>query len=171
MLPGEGVTPDLSRRETLRSGVVASVPLLAGCTGSDEDGESDNPDAGTDSYGVHVRNESEITYGVSLKVVVPETGETPFQKTVTVEGGDTRAWSEVITGEHEQVLIAEFPDRSPVLEYGSGKHRGNFWITPGADDAPDVEYLDVVLQYKTYNDVGKKRHHLHVTHEETDVGG
>lgn len=165
------MTPDLSRREALRAGTVASVPLLAGCTGDDDEGETDHPDEGTDSYGVRVMNESELTYTVYLKVVVPETGETPFEETTTVEGQETKTWSSVITGDLEQVLIAELPDRTSSMEYAGGKKKGNWWITPGAEDAPDVRFLDVVLQYKKYNDVGKKRHHLHITHEETDVQG
>lgn len=162
--------PALPRRDALRLGTAASLPLLAGCTGGGDDG-SDHPDAGTDSYGVRVDNRSELTYTVDLRVVEPSSGERRWEKTVDVEGESTREWTSVITGDTEQVLVAELPKRTPRVDVSPGKYRAIFWITPGSEDAPDVETLDVILEYRSDDDYSKKKYWISITHEETDVTG
>lgn len=165
------MVPDLSRRDAIRTGAVASVPLLAGCTGSDDEGEeTPHPDDGTDSYGVRVRNESELTMTVDLKVVVPETGEYPWEQTASVEDGNQRSWPSVITGDAEQVLVAEVTDHTPEVELGRGREKANWWITPGDEDAPDVRFLDVLLRFKKGEPHWDKAIWVQITHANSDVG-
>lgn len=165
------MTPDLSRREALRTGAVATAPLLAGCTGSNDEGdETPHPDEGTDSYGVRVRNESDLTMTLDLKIVVPDTGEYPWEKTATVEDGTKQTWASVITGDLEQVLIAEVTGHTPEVELGRSRKKVNFWITPGEADAPDVRFLDVVLEYRKEREHWDKGIWIHITHDETDIG-
>lgn len=167
------MTPALSRRDALRVGV-ASVTMLAGCSGSDDgddDGATPHPDEGTDSYGVRVENRApedyepkrhgdpdNLTYEIDLKVVYPWSDEEPpWEKSVTLDPGESTAWESVVTGEREQVLSAKLP--------GGGVHEhcervaATYWITPGSENAPDVRYLDVIVDY-TY---ARSRHK-----EETD---
>lgn len=163
------MTPDLSRREVLRAATVATAPLLAGCTGSDDEG-TPHPDEGTDSYGVRVRNESDLTMTLDLKIVVADTGEYPWEETATVEDRATRTWASVITGDREQVLVAEVIDHTPEVELGRSRKKANFWITPGEEDAPDVRFLDVVLEYRKEREHWDEGIWIHITHDETDIG-
>lgn len=189
------MTPELSRRDALRFGA-ASASLLAGCTGSDDG--SQHPDAGIDSYAVRAQNgvpedfepptaspgrelppPEDLTYEVDLRVDYAwSDDESPWAESVTLEPGDSREWQSVITGDREQVLVAKLPEREAALSE-CNPLSAVFWVTPGSDTAPDVTYLDVVVDYPLAHHLYEedseegervRDHAIYVDHDELDRG-
>lgn len=134
----------LTRRRLLRSATAGAVPVLSGCSGvlpGSSDGTTD-PDAGTDSYGIFLANDLEKAATVQIEVALPFDDETAFDETVEIATGKSKEWNQVITGEKEWAVSGELKDPDTVDRLSSD----SLWITPGSEDAPDVENVRVEVK-------------------------
>lgn len=142
------MSPPRTRRDLLRATGPVTLGLLAGCGGANPVGGSPtptatpNPDLGRDSYGILARNETDREPTIRARVTRPFEDVTIFDETVTLAAGEQREWNRVITEEKEWAVTAalqgdvDTPDRLA---------SDSLWLTPGEDDAPDVENIEVVL--------------------------
>jgi hypothetical protein len=93
------MVPEPTRRTLLRSGSVLAATALAGCSAVPGWSDSNDPDAGTDSYGVLLTNEIDEAYTVTITARSRGDSETVFDETVEVGADDSREWNQVLTGE------------------------------------------------------------------------
>lgn len=154
-----------TRRALLAASGAGTVTLLAGCSGSDGGGggsptptATPDPDLGRDSYGLRIRNEGVIELPVTVTVTQPFGDETAFDRKVTMPPESSREWNQVITGEKEWAVKAEIHDVDPPNRPTSD----SLWITPGQEDSPDVENVEVVMVH----DEDMEQTKLFVTHDE-----
>lgn len=127
----------LPRRTVLAAGATAMGTAVAGCSGGSDDDSTPDPDEGTDSYGIHVFSEADETQEVHVRVTPTWEDQTLFEETVEVDPGEDRTWNGVITEEREHAIVARIRD-------GETRHeRGNAFVTPGDDGAPDDANVQV----------------------------
>ncbi|QLG63873.1 hypothetical protein [Halorarum salinum] len=129
-----------TRRRVLRT-ATALASTLAGCSsaGDGSTPDPDDPDAGTDSYGILARNLSGTTYGLGIEVTRTWEDEVVFGETIELDGGDEREWDGVITGAGEWSVIGRVDD------HGAEADSDGLRLGLGDDDAPDVANVRVIV--------------------------
>lgn len=130
------------RRAVLRSGGIVAAAALAGCSAIPFVGDTENPDAGTDSYGVFLVNEHEAAHDVTITVQNRSADEQVFEESVTVEPEAEREWDEVLTEEAEYIVEAVV-DAGAFYDQNNQNQRTVF---VGASSSPDVENVLVRVQ-------------------------
>jgi len=125
-----------SRRTALQLGT-AVAGILAGCSG---DGGSSDPDAGTDSYGITVRNRRDEEHDVAV-VAQPIDGDPVFEQTVTAVPDEPKSWDEVLTEPGQTQVKAILVELDG--EYSERLTRASNYVTVGGEGAPAV--ADVVV--------------------------
>lgn len=148
---------DVPRREALQALTAAFAGGVAGCSGlvggdgspgtdvtSDGCGGTTPEDAGNDAYGVLIHNRLTDTLEVTITVQEAWGDEEVWNVETSVEGGGgCKEWDNVITGEKEYAVTAEMGHvRGP--QHDSSR----LYITPGADNAPAVENIAVILEIR-----------------------
>lgn len=93
------MVPEPTRRSFLQSGSLLAATSLAGCSAVPGWSNSNDPDAGTDSYGVLLTNEIDEAYTVTITARTRGDGETVFDETVEVGADESREWNQVLTDE------------------------------------------------------------------------
>lgn len=136
------MVPSITRRTVLCSGSLAAGAALAGCSTLLGSSEPDDPDAGTDSYGVALRNELSEAYTVSMVARPVVGGDAVFEKTVESEPGTEQEWEQVFTEETQFVLEASVDHEAFRDQFSQVKG----YVNPGGSNAPAVENLVVVLE-------------------------
>ncbi len=130
------------RREMLATTGSVVLGALAGCSGiGGTPTPTPGPDAGTDSYGLLVKNSLAGGHEVYAKATQTFGDPTPLEQTFTIDANGERVWHGVMTEPVEykvRVKIDEavqqevqFAKSSPLVD--------SVFITPGDEDAPDVE--------------------------------
>jgi|AntDeeMinimDraft_5_1070356.scaffolds.fasta_scaffold26208_1 hypothetical protein len=138
------MTLQQTRRAVLATGTSLAVTALVGCSavpgfGPDSDGAG--PDAGGDSYGIVVSNDTDETYPVT--VTAGPRGEDPFfEETVESTPDEDHEWDSVLTGEGLFVVAADV-DAEHFHEELSQTQRT---VTVGTENSMDVEDVLVYLR-------------------------
>lgn len=136
-----------TRRALLASGSTLAATALAGCSavpGFGPASESSEPDAGTDSYGIVVRNSTETSYEVTVKA--SPRGEDPFfEKTVESTPEEDVEWDSVLTGDG-MFLVEASVDDDHYLEEVSQPIRN---VVVGSENSPEVDDVLVLLQERS----------------------
>lgn len=122
------------------------MPTLSGTPG---------PDAGTDAYGIVAYNATETERDVTVVVELAWEDETPLEETVTLAANEAREWDHVLTEEKEYVIRAELPPDGNSNVEATPAESENRWLTPGSEDAPDVENVGLVAQTFETQDGGE----------------
>jgi len=134
---------EYNRRHVVSTGVGVLTLTLSGCSGLlGDETSTPGPDAGTDSYGVFVENQTADPQKLHVEVTQPFGDETPLDETMSMDGGATRNWNRVITNNAEYVVKAAINDAIDA----SGKSdikSDSMYVTPGSEDAPDVEDMKI----------------------------
>lgn len=125
-----------TRRHVLRTGGVLAATALAGCTAlSGDDGE--DPDAGKDSYGIRLENDTDETHSVTITAGPHGGDETVFEETVESEPGNPQEWDQVLTEEQIYVVRANVDHDEFVEEWGNPVRT----VSVGAENSVDAENL------------------------------
>ena len=137
--------PSQQTRRTVLSGASAlAATALAGCSavpGFGPESESGGPDAGTDSYGIVVENDTEDTHPVT--VTAGPRGEAPsFEETVESTPEENHEWDSVLTGEGLFVVEAAVDSEHFFAEASQTRRT----VTVGTENAPEVSDVLVHLQ-------------------------
>lgn len=156
----------VSRRALLRRGAAVTAPLLSGCLGGSEPTPTE-PE--TERYGLSFRNGADQPMSVRTVVKRPDSGELLWETELTLDGKATRQFDGVVTEPVEQVVIAELLSVTETARVEAYHTQSNFWITPGAEDAPTVEDLKVITNIVDNQYSPKLRYVVGVTHEESDT--
>lgn len=126
------------RRTVLHLSGTTLTAALAGCSG----GESTNdPDAGTDSYGITVKNSLDESFDVSV-YAKPIDGDPVFDRTVTVEPEEPKSFDEVLTEDGMTQVKAEILGVHHVFD--DRYKLGSNYVDVGGENAPEV--ADVVVE-------------------------
>ena len=140
--------PSQQTRRTVLSGASAlAATALAGCSavpGFGPESESGGPDAGTDSYGIVVRNSTETSYEVTVKAS-PRGGDPFFEKTVESTPEEDVEWDSVLTGDG-MFLVEASVDDDHYLEDVSQPLRN---VVVGSENSPEVDDVLVLLQERS----------------------
>jgi hypothetical protein len=137
------------RRSALHLGG-AVLAALAGCSGGDD--SSSDPDAGTGSYGITVRNLRDEPYDVEV-VAQHIDGDPVFDRTVTAVPDGPKSWDEVLTepGMNQVKAHALTEHVSDRLEHGSN------YVDVGGENAPDVTDVAVEVYGHLVNEDPEER--------------
>lgn len=144
--------PSWSRRETL--GSISALSLLSGCAGlgggtPTETGTPD-PDAGTERYGIVLRNIAESDVRIKIEAKQPfDEDPVKWERTMDLSVGEEHTWSGVLTEQAEYSVVANLNEAIDGPVDGLRKQRAlsaNIWLTPGSDTAPDVAKIHVVVE-------------------------
>jgi hypothetical protein len=133
-----------TRRALLATGSTLAAIALAGCSavpGYGPRSEDSGPDAGKDSYGIVVENDTDRTYPVTV-TAGPRGGDPFFEETVESTPDEDREWDGVLTGEGLFVVEAAV-DAEHFYEEQSQTKRT---VTVGTDNSPAVEDVLVYLR-------------------------
>ncbi|WP_232687209.1 hypothetical protein [Halobacterium zhouii] len=133
-----------TRRRVLRTGGVLTATALAGCTALSGNGSKD-PDAGTDSYGVRLENETEQTQSVTISATLHSGGEPVFEETVESAPDEPQKWDQVLTGEQTFVVEATVDHEHFIEGMGSNVRM----IVVGASNS--IEARNVVVTVAPYD--------------------
>jgi hypothetical protein len=125
-----------SRRRVLRTGGVLAATALAGCTALSGGGGED-PDAGKDSYGIRLVNDTEETHSVTITAGPHGGDETTFEETVDSEPNDPQEWDEVLTEQQIYVVRATVDHDEFVEEWGNPVRT----VSVGAENSVEAENL------------------------------
>lgn len=137
----------IPRRTALAACIAALSAPITGCAGfggSDEE-DTPDPDEGPDSYGVHLFNRSDTEQTVGLLVEQPWEDEIVFEKTVHVDGGDSRTWNGVIVDEGVEHAVAA----SVEVDDEDDDPSSSTWVTPGENAPPDTNVTVRVSEVTT----------------------
>lgn len=145
--------PSWSRRETLGLGTASALSVLAGCAGlgggTPTETDTPDPDAGTNRYGIALRNTSETDVRIKVEVKQPfEEDPVKWERTLDLAVGDEHTWSGLITEQEEYSVVANLNEAIDGQIDDLGKQRAfseNLWLTPASDTAPDVAKIHVVV--------------------------
>jgi len=133
-----------TRRAALAGASALAATALAGCSavpGFGPESDDAGPDAGGDSYGVVVSNDTEQTYSVTV-TAKPRNGEPFFEETVESTPEEDVEWDGVLTGEGLFVVEANV-DADHFHEQPSQTRRT---VTVGRENSPAVEDVLVYLR-------------------------
>jgi hypothetical protein len=128
-----------TRRALLRSGGVVAAASLAGCSLLSGSSGSSDPDAGTDSYGVLLTNETEQTYTVTVTARPRSGGDPVFEETAESPPDEDREWDEVFT-EEGQYLVEATADAEHFYDQSQQNRRT---ISVGSPVSPEIENVTV----------------------------
>jgi hypothetical protein len=148
-----------TRRALLSAGSAVAAAGLAGCSavpGYGPSSDQTGPDAGKDSYGIVVVNESDQTYTVTV-TARPRGGDVFFEETVESTPEEDREWDQVLTDDGMHLVRANVEGQDlaapsqPLRNVVVGKEH-----SPEVDDVlvvfnshpEDVPYLVVGLDYR-----------------------
>lgn len=129
-----------TRRALLRSGGVLAATAVAGCSMLGDSSDTD-PDTGSDSYGVLVRNETDEVYAVTVTASDRGSGETVFEETAEVPASEEHEWEQVLT-EAGQFLVEATVDAEHFYDDGSQNVRT---VSVGAPNSHEAENVIVRL--------------------------
>ena len=151
------MSPNRSRRAVLQATSAVVGVALAGCsqllpgetpTGTTANVHTDS--AGNPaSYGIVVRNESSYTPN-SITVVVRRSydGETVFEEEVSglaAREEPQKMDYSVSKPTHDGDLV-EYVITAKVMMGGKEAAFGNAWVTPGAESAPSIENVEIIVK-------------------------
>jgi hypothetical protein len=129
---------DSTRRSALRSGT-ALLAGLAGCSGTFGGSEEpDDPDAGTDSYGILLQNRTTESHSFGV-VAEPIDGDVVFDDSAEVEGESEHEWDSVLTEDGMYQLRASLDGWED-----SNLFTDSNYVDVGGESAPD--YPNVVVR-------------------------
>lgn len=133
--------PSPATRRTVLATAAALATTSAGCSSASEESTPDpnDPDAGTDSYGIRARNLSGTTYGLGIEVTRTWEDDVVFEESVELEGGDEREWDGVVTEAGEWSVIGRVDDQ------GAEADSDGLRLELGSEDAPNVANVEVVV--------------------------
>jgi len=147
-----------TRRAVLSAGSALAATGLAGCSALPGYGpeSEDGPDAGTDSYGVVVANDSDQTFPVTV-TARPRGGDAYFQERIESTPEEDHEWDQVLTGDGMHVVEVTVHGHDPVEE-----SQTRVTVVVGSENSPEVAdvlaifephpegrpYLQVGLDYR-----------------------
>ena len=129
-----------TRRRVLRSGGVLAATALAGCSALPGNGSGD-PDAGTDSYGIRLQNDTEKTHSVTI-TAEPHGDEPTFDRTVESNPDEPREWNQVLTDDRIYVVRATVDDDHFIEELSENV----LSVSVGAENSIDAKNVFVTIE-------------------------
>lgn len=135
----------LTRRRVLCASATAVTTGYAGCTGILG---SDDPDDGTDSYGLTVDNRTQKSHTVSIQVMTMNNNETVFEEVVQLESKDERSWDTVFDQDGQYQITSWFDsDERPKSCRALDANCGIDYVNIGDANAPSVTDFRIVIRY------------------------
>ena len=133
------MVPNQRRRKILQSGGVLATAALAGCSGLLGGGDSSDPDAGNDSYGVLLLNEMDEAHTVTVEAKRLGGDELVFEQTAEIEPGSEKEWEEVFTGDRQQYRVTA----TLGVDFYTNEQQNQATISVGTEVSPDIENITV----------------------------
>lgn len=124
------MAPDSTRRSALQAST-ALLATLAGCSGTLGGSEPDDPDAGTDSYGLLLQNRTTEKHSFGV-VAEPLDGDVVFDDSAEVEGESEHEWDSVLTEDGMYQLRASLDGWED-----SNRYTDSNYVDVGGENAPD----------------------------------
>lgn len=132
------MVPDPTRRTLLSGAAAVAATVTTGC--SMLPGDGNDPDAGTDSYGVVVNNRMDTAYDVTVTATASGGGETVFEETADVPADGSHEWDEVLTGDGLYRVTATVDDPG----FAADGHNTRA-VSVGTSNAVDAKNVVVLL--------------------------
>lgn len=141
------MVPDPDRRTVLQSGSVLATTALAGCAGLFGSGGGEDPDAGSDSYGVLLLNEMDETHTVTIKAKPFGGDELVFEETAEIKPDEEKEWEQVFTGDRKQYSVNA---TLGVDNFYTNEHQNQATVSVGTEVSPDIE--NIIVKVAPYFD-------------------
>lgn len=146
------MVPGVTRRRTLRGIVFALVALTVGCLGDDESQDEPDPDEGTNSYGIHIYNESSWEHTVDIFVEYAFEGEAVYEDSVTVDEDESETLNGIITDEEDhRLLVSIESDETDIVT-----EEDSIRVTPGHERAPPDANIRIRINELTIVEQGEQ---------------